>query len=564
VCRSPPDARCAASINGIVQGTCSNGACSYVNLPDQTRCGSGFAPAAAPVTPPVIDNSTAANNSSSATNSSSPITNSSSTENANSDTENTDDSIILRGWTCQTGICESPTRRSVANFAYSASIQAGIIGSALALEKIVTGTFTPDLAALAINAGLIVIGWDGRLQETGLEENTGVGRTQIAFGFIAGSLAVLFGFSLLSTVRETPQTSLAVIAIILAVVWAIPLGLVCTILTEQYEHFDQDMIDTGANIAYNWAYPATIFAAMVNIALAHTILHTGSYSQGFAAFSAITGVIALAWASNHEDEGSYGNSGDFTDTVTSWQSWAIIAGATSLVLGLIMTVRQIGDKKRRDAGAESSPSDNKAVRVVAFLVVVVFFALIGLVSALFSKQYLDRKYSNYGNDMRVIGHRSENYANQVSPFAWDFTIWSSAVVASFGIELLINGWKYPGITALVFAEAANLVGWAAKHTNVGSVQDDWEKLDSITRAWEGVALVAGFLACLGALSLLKSRREAIRPGDATRFHTVSHRESTAGLTGGQGQGQGQPEGRRETINEDDQSLFKTAGSNPRG
>jgi len=231
-----------------------------------------------------------------------------------------------------------------------------------------------------------------------------------------------------------------------------------------------------------------------------------------------------------------------------------------------MTIKQLGSKKREvSAGAESAQTDNRAARVVALGLVVVFFTLICIVASLFSKQYLDRKYSNYGNDMRVIGKQSKNYANQISPFAWEFSIWSSAVAASFGIELLIAGWKYPGITALVFTEAANLVGWAAKHTNVGSVQAGWEKLEPITRAWEGVALVAGFLACLGALSLLKSRRQAIRPagGDAARFQTVPHhRESTAALTGGQGQGQ--PEGRRETINEEDQSLFKTAGSNPRG
>jgi len=299
-----------------------------------------------------------------------------------------------------------------------------------------------------------------------------------------------------------------------------------------YEHFDNGEADSGANPAYNWAYPATIFAASVNIALAHSVLRTGTYTQGFAAFSLITGTIALAWASKHQDKGEWGNKG-FSSSVNAWQSFAIIAGAFSIIVGLLMLVFHKATKTD-----DQAPPNKMVGRVGALVIVVVFFTLIGLVSSLFDKSFLDS--SHQGNDMRVWeSNKGDPYANYVSGFAWDFSIWASAVAASFGLELLFHGFATGGITALALTQSANLVGWAAKHTNVGSQNPDKDNLNSRTRAWEGVALVAGIICVLVALrGLHRSKSSATAPAP---------------------QQQNNPEAAK-SLNADDRDLFATGGA----
>jgi hypothetical protein len=495
-CQSPPDAQCAAST-----GTCHNGQCQYQAAPDGTLCTFDSTTTAGPKLQRAV------------------------------------------GWTCQQGVCTSPSKRAIANFAYTASIQAGIIGSALAIEVLVTGSFTPDLAALAINAGLIVIGWDGRFVDVGLERATGLGRTQVAFGFIAGALAVILGAYLIGTRKGQPTTAQKIIAWILIALWLVAFGIVSEALAETFEHMDAGVVDNGANIAYNWAYLATIFAASVNIALAHAILRTGSYTSGFAAFAAVTGIIALAWVSKHNDYGTFGPESDnsFTSTVLAWQSFGVIAGAVSFILGMILAVMH------KPAKTDDDEKQNKTVsRGVALLIVIVFFTLIGIVAALYDKSLLDRSQGTYGNDERVVGGGG-NYANNISPFAWEFSIWSSAVAASFGIELLVHGGGSTGIAALTATQGANLVGWAAKHSNVGSVRAQWDQLKGITRAWEGVALVAGVVAVLVALSILRINAHGKRGQDG-QPPVVVHPAN--------------PEQAR-SLNPEDRYLFHTEGGKPR-
>jgi hypothetical protein len=411
------------------------------------------------------------------------------------------------------------------------------------LEKIITGTFTPDLAALAINAGLIVIGWTGRAIDTGLEASTGLGRTQAAFCFIAGGFAVLYGNFLLSTVRPKVSKGLVGAAIVLLVFWLVAFGVVSTVLSEMFDHMDIGVADIGANPTFNWAYTATIFAASVNLALAHTMFRTGTYTSGFAAFAAITGVIALAWAGQHHDRGEWNtSSADFTDTILAWESFAVIAGAISLILGLFLAFTA---ERRKD----HEGSEGKVGRLGALVVVLVFFTLIGFVAALFVKQFLVREGLVYGNDMRMVGGelypdvREENFGNQVSPFAWDFSVWTSAVAAAFGIEVLINGWGSGGIAALTLTQAANLVGWAAQHTHVGSVRPKFDNLDDLTRAWEGLALVGGIITALLAFYIL-SRRD----GKADGNPVVVHHQREQGVP---------MDDRQQSLGEEDQNLFKT-------
>jgi len=501
LCRAPVDDRCVASAsNGSspLDGTCVNGECQYQLLPDNTRC-------------PAV----------------------------RGDSENL---IALKGWTCQKGICTSPTQNAVADYAYSASIQAGIIGSALALEIYFTGDFTPDLAALAINSGLIVIGWDGFFVDTGLEADTGVGRTQVAFGFIAGGFAIIFGNWLLST-KSKADISIKnrIVAYVLIGLWLVTFGLVSQMLAQTFENFDQGRLDDNANITYFWAYQATIFAASVNIAVAHSLLRTDSCSSGFAAFSAITAIIALAWASQHQDkEGGEKNHNDFTETALAWQSLAIISGSISLVIGLFLTVTQKPNRSNDD-------KEVKVSRLFALVIVVVFCTLIGIVAALFTKHYFERREDVYGVDPRVVGgenslnYMTNNWANQVSPFAWDFSIWASAVAASFGVELLIHGGGSAGLAALAFTQTANLVGWAGKHSNVGNVRPAFDELKGTTEAWEGIALTAGIICALFALTLI--RRQG-KQSDASKPA-----------------GQSQPDAGARSLEADDRELFATEGNN---
>jgi uncharacterized membrane protein len=413
-----------------------------------------------------------------------------------------------------------------------ASIQAGIIGSALALEILLTHDFTPDLAALSINFGLIVIGFDGRLVDIGLEENNALGRTQVAFGFIAGSIAVLLGAYLLSTKKGIPSARNSIFAYLLIGFWLVAFGLVSHIIAEMFEHFDNGQADSGANIAYNWAYWATIFAAAVNIALAHAVLRTGTYTQGFAAFALITGVIALAWASKHQDQGEWGDD-DFSSSVNAWQSFAIIAGSFSIIIGLLMLIFHKATKTD-----DQAPPNKMIGRLGALIVVVVFLTLIGLVANLFDNSFLDSDHQ--GNDMRNWqSNKGDPYANDVSGFAWDFSIWASAVAAAFGIELLFHGVATGGITALALTQSANLVGWAAKHANRGSLDPDHDNLNSDTRAWTGVALVAGIICVLVALKgLHRSKSSATAPAP---------------------QQQNNPDAAK-SLNADDRDLFATGGA----
>jgi hypothetical protein len=556
VCRTPPDPQCTATINGVVQGSCSGGKCKYTSLSDGTRCTAPKPLAVSSTGGTPATNTTNPNNNSTSNGNTTAPDNGNSTNNGNGtalpitvgvDVPPEDAERVLRGWTCQEGVCASQTRNAVSNFALVAAIQAGIIGSALALEKIITGTFTPDLAAFAINAGLIVIGWAARAVDTGLESNSGLGRTQAAFCFIAGAFAVLYGNYLLSTVRpKIFSRGYWAVAVILLVFWLVAFGLVSTLLSELFDHMDTGIADTGANPSFNWAYPATIMAASVNLALAHTLFRTGTYTSGFAAFAAITGVIALAWASQHHDRGEWTVTGeDFTDTVLAWESFAIIAGAISLICGLALAFKA----ERRKVDGEGS--ETKVGRFGALIIILVFFTLIGFVAALFVKEFLIREGVVYGNDMRMVGGdlapdvREENFGNQVSPFAWDFSVWTSAVAAAFGIEVLFHGWGSGGITALTLTQSANLVGWAAQHTRIGSVRPKFRNLDDLTRAWEGLALVAGILTAILAFYILSSRRD-LKPDGAP---VVVHQRE-----------QGVPmDDRQQTLGEEDQNLFKTGG-----
>jgi len=201
--------------------------------------------------------------------------------------------------------------------------------------------------------------------------------------------------------------------------------------------------------------------------------------------------------------GTYGGgesvSSDFTKTCVTWESFAVIAGVVSLGALVLLFNR---DELEQDTKATDEEKQFIS-RPFALLIVLVFWTLIGLVASLFTSHYYDRAQDKYGNSALVVGADANDYGNSVSPFAWEFTIWSSAVASSMGIDAFVNGVPSTGITALTFTTSLNLVGWAAEHIYVGapSYLDAQSHLittdlNPTTRAWEGVALVSGSLAFL--------------------------------------------------------------------
>jgi len=214
-------------------------------------------------------------------------------------------------------------------------------------------------------------------------------------------------------------------------------------------------------------------------------------------FSFITGIIALAFASAHHKYGAYDASG-FTDTALAYQSFAIIAGASSCVIGIYLAIAGRGDgqveQKQKNIG-----------RFYGLELLILYWTVIGLVSALYQKHFFDRSES-LGNDFLDVYPERDNYGNAISPFAWTFSIWAGAVGSSLGIEALIKGTANAGIVTLAFTTSANLLGWASQHVYYGS--PNHAQFAGTTRAWEGVALTAACIAItVGYQFAAQTRRE---------------------------------------------------------
>jgi len=469
VCYTPVDPRCA--VNNV--GWLVDGQCTYNTYPDFTPCD------------PEDESSNNLNN-----------------------------SIIYRGWTCQNAVCTAPIVTQAANQAYQWSINAGLLGAALALETILTSSVSPDLAFLALNVGIILIGWDGFFQDVGLEVTNGLGRSQLALGFVVGG--VIFAFAVYSVTqivkREKLEVQRSVLAVALMIPHGVTLGLVATAYFQTFTQFADAEIVDQFSIVSNFAFPASIFAAAVAIAVSSSVLFTGSHTLGFSALTFVTGVIELAWTSTQYDQGRNtrddDNKHDFTATTKAWESWAIIAAFFSILIGLIFSVQH------------SSPRVEKPVanahRGMAIPIVIVFWTAIGLTASLFQNYYFDRSWSVYGNEMRVIG--GHNFGNQMSGFAWEHSIWSAAIASSFGIELLKHG-VGTGIAALALTTSANLVGWAAAHQYIGSAIPGTEELRGRTRAWEALCLISALFAFIIAFLTLQSREDKSRDSHPMPAHT---------------------------------------------
>jgi hypothetical protein len=384
-------------------------------------------------------------------------------------------------------------------------VTAGLVAAAVALEFFVTGDVTVELALLAMNVGIILIGWDGRLRDTGLEANSGLGRSQIALGFVVGGFSTLFAlYSVLNKHLHAKkrETQHLILGVILLAVHGVVIGLVARAYNETFDHYDRRDIVDQFSIVGSFAFPASLFAAAVAIAVGLALLLTGSFSAGFGSLTFITGVIEIGWAAELYNEGvnnrDNGSGRDFTGTVKAWEAWAIIAGFCSIVVGFVVTYR--------DSKATERRGDDKLAKMhggLAILLVIVFYTTIGLTASLFQDYFFDRSWSIYGNNYRVVG--GDNFGNQVSGFAWEHSIWAAAVAASFGKSLLRSG-SVSGIAALTVTTAANLVGWAAEHHNIGSVRGDSHDLRGRARAWEALCLVSGVCGFLIAVSILRSLR----------------------------------------------------------
>jgi len=357
-----------------------------------------------------------------------------------------------------------------------------------------------DLAAFVCTTALIAIGWTGYGRDLGqyYPADRALVRTQNAFVYGVAGLSIIFAVvSILRTPIVKPG-KFAVLAIGNVVVSAVQFGLVAHLFAEHFDYLKKEENDTNANILFNWSYTASIYAASVSIANAFAILYAGATSAGFGAFQAGTGVIALAWASKHFDLGSEG-SGDFSDTLKTWVSFAVIAGAYSVIAGGVLFVTAKAHITKY--AVQGIPLTLHRLSALAGLIV--FFTLIGEVSSLFASHYVDHGRSLRGSNMLIVGN--DNYGNVVSPFAWPISIWTSVVVCSFAVELLF---KFPvpsgGITALALTESANLLGWAAEHTYFGSAH--YDSIQGNTRGWQSVAMGSCVCAFLFTKYLLYQQR----------------------------------------------------------
>jgi hypothetical protein len=370
-----------------------------------------------------------------------------------------------------------------------------------------------------------LLGWDGKFKDFGLERNDGIGRSQLAFGLLLGALAVIVGAIWLfrfahghqhnvhpNLARPKPNTIHAVFAVALIVFHGVTLGLVSHVLDTTISRYQNGGFENDANIAWNWSYTASIFAAMVAFAVAFTVLLFGRVTNGFGALLFTTGVIELAWAGNHYDQDTL-QGGDFTDTFLAWVSFAVIASVFSIIGGLIFAFQA-------PTGAKDKDASRRAFSLVSLLV---YLTMIGIVASLFQRNFLDRDANTYGTDMRQVDSNQGNYGNQVSGFAWEHSIWACAVAAAWAIEGLFGALSF-GITALALTFSANLIGWAATHTYIGSVRynletgEQYDELRSRTRAWQGLALAASVITFLVTLHLLFSLKhdDANRPAETAQ------------------------------------------------
>jgi hypothetical protein len=401
--------------------------------------------------------------------------------------------------TCVRGTCTSKTPSEVTSFAYDTAIHSGIVSSALAIEIIFMGFASPDLAAFAITQGLVAVGWTAYSRDqTAWPADRALVRVQNAFVFIAVAITIIFALVHLHKRMGNPTAIQRGIAILNIIFACVALGLVSRLFDQHFTRNNDGEIDDDANILFNWAYPATVYHVSVAVANAIALLLCGFVSAGFGAFQLITGVIALAWASNHTDEDTLSGD-DFSDTANAWHSFAIILGAYSIIVGLVLIFQGKG------ADAAKTPRSIIVNRVAGLILLIVFCVVIGQVAALFDEHYVGTKNSR-GNNMLIVNPCNgddcvgDNYGNVVSPFAWPISIWTAAVVVSFGIEALKHGVCQTGITALALAYSALLLGWAAQHTYFGSAVAD--SIEGLTRGWQAVCLGGSIVCFFVALQVL--------------------------------------------------------------
>jgi len=187
---------------------------------------------------------------------------------------------------------------------------------------------------------------------------------------------------------------------------------------------------------------------------------------------------------------------------------------------------------KRSATVDDRAVNKNANRGLAFLSVIAFWTMIGIVASLYQNAYLDADANTYGTNPRYGDYTlrtSDNYANQVSSFAWEHSIFAACIASAAALELIFHGVGTGGIISLTIVFAANLIGWASYHLYVGSITNK-DNLSSRTRAWAALALVAGAIALFTSINALRNvnnddaprttdGNESIEPADRDQFVT---------------------------------------------
>jgi hypothetical protein len=268
------------------------------------------------------------------------------------------------------------------------------------------------------------------------------------------------------------------------VFWTVAFGLAASALHALFNRTAVGEVDNNNNMVFSLSISATLFASAVNVSVGHAFLASKTQDAAFNILGAITGLIALGMASEHNRTKGI-NGAKFDNLNLAWQSFAVIAGAMSVIVNVLAW--------RKGAGEEAAPATTSPlITVCRFTVLALSFVLFGTVASLINNAY-GQKAADHKND--VFGFST------VPIYAWMITLYASAVAAS---NMIVN--NTGGITNLTITFSALLLGFAAQSVAFGA--DDNQHLFKNARAWAGIALATAILAILHAHGQVHSKSEA--------------------------------------------------------
>jgi len=394
-------------------------------------------------------------------------------------------------------------RFTIQSYQYMFSIFAAITGVALAIEYLILGAVTADLAALVINLGAILLGFAGKYLALGVDPATssGVTRTQAAFAVIVGCADIGYGLQLLgSTTRFNWWAVTEKDAYHKAKHWwffsivlisGVTLGLGSVVLSNGIDLGMNDQADNNIDgTIFHFAFAVSLFAIAVNLAVAHAMWYTGVYSKGFLALAISFGILTLGFSSSMIQEDTA--SGSFSDVCVAWQSFNIILGAVTFLLGL--AVAKLAPKE--EGSIASQEGKGKYWLYVVISLVLVFYALTAVV---FDKKYVGETLpaGQWGNSQSAMAYLTAFFA-------------SCFFISRDYAQLTANNTS--GINALALVWGATLLGFISDfvHTFVSPLNTEVGAHPTL-KAWEGVGLCVAAISFVSGLMRIRRKSGSCDP-----------------------------------------------------